>query len=106
MTTTTRKALETDKVAGEPVADPAVEQQSNAMDEAAAVGALPGVTGEAQLVTRRRRQRTPKPWLVAILCRLGMHEGQWAYVAKPESTEGRPWGQPLKKLEGAPVNLG
>ena len=24
----------------------------------------------------------------------------------PESTEGRPWGQPLKKLEGAPVNLG
>ena len=25
---------------------------------------------------------------------------------KPESTEGRPWGQPLKKLEGAPVNLG
>ena len=26
--------------------------------------------------------------------------------AKPESTEGRPWGQPLKKLEGAPLNLG
>ena len=25
---------------------------------------------------------------------------------KPESTEGRPWGQPLKKLEGAPLNLG
>ena len=24
----------------------------------------------------------------------------------PESTEGRPWGQALKKLEGAPVNLG
>ena len=24
----------------------------------------------------------------------------------PESTEGRPWGQPLKKLLGAPVNLG
>ena len=28
-----------------------------------------------------------------------------SYV-KPESTEGRPWGQPLKKLEGAPLNLG
>ena len=28
------------------------------------------------------------------------------YWANPESTEGRPWGQPLKKLEGAPVNLG
>ena len=26
--------------------------------------------------------------------------------SKPESTEGRPWGQPLKKLEGAPLNLG
>ena len=23
----------------------------------------------------------------------------------PESTEGRPWGQPLKKPEGAPLNL-
>ena len=27
-------------------------------------------------------------------------------LSKPESTEGRPWGQPLKKLEGAPLNLG
>ena len=26
--------------------------------------------------------------------------------AKPESTEGRPWGQPLKKPAGAPLNLG
>ena len=26
--------------------------------------------------------------------------------SNPESTEGRPWGQPLKKLEGAPLNLG
>ena len=25
---------------------------------------------------------------------------------KPESTEGPPWGQPLKKLEGAPLHLG
>ena len=24
----------------------------------------------------------------------------------PESTEGRPWGQPLKKAEGVPLNLG
>ena len=29
-----------------------------------------------------------------------------AFKAKPESTEGRPWGQPLKKPEGAPLNLG
>ena len=46
------------------------------------------------------------------------HSGSWRYpgassvgagrgvVTKPESTEGRPWGQPLKKLEGAPLNLG
>ena len=27
-------------------------------------------------------------------------------LAYPESTEGRPWGQPLKKLLGAPLNLG
>ena len=27
-------------------------------------------------------------------------------LAKPESTEGRPWGQPLKKPAGAPLNLG
>ena len=27
-------------------------------------------------------------------------------VVKPESTEGRSWGQPLKKPEGAPLNLG
>ena len=26
--------------------------------------------------------------------------------SKPESTEGRPWGQPLKKPAGAPLNLG
>ena len=33
--TTTRKTLETDKVVGEPVAEPAVEQQGRGMDEAA-----------------------------------------------------------------------
>ena len=27
-------------------------------------------------------------------------------MTKPESTEGRPWGQPLKKPAGAPLNLG
>ncbi len=27
-------------------------------------------------------------------------------ITKPESTEGRPWGQPLKKPAGAPLNLG
>ena len=27
-------------------------------------------------------------------------------TVKPESTEGGSWGQPLKKREGAPMNLG
>ena len=27
-------------------------------------------------------------------------------LANPESTEGRPWGQRLKKPAGAPLNLG
>ena len=32
---------------------------------------------------------------------------QTGYITpKPESTEGRPWGQPLKKPAGAPLNLG
>ena len=31
---------------------------------------------------------------------------QKCHLLKPESTEGRPWGQPLKKAEGAPLNLG
>ena len=32
--------------------------------------------------------------------------GPGGIYVKPESTEGRPWGQALKKLEGAPLNLG
>ena len=93
MTTTTKKTLETDEVVDEPAAKPAAEQQGKAMDEAAAAGASPGATGAAQLVTRRGRQRTPKPWLKAVLCRLGMHAGQWAYVAKGNCTQGQECGR-------------
>ena len=64
----------------------------SAQSRAAAV-ALPGATGEAQLVTRRGRQRTPKPWMMAVLCRFGMHEGQWAYVAEGNCTQGRECGR-------------
>ena len=85
MTTMTRKPLETDKVVGKPVADPAVKQQA----KAPAAGALPWTTGEAQLVTRRGRQRTPKPWPIAVLCHLWMHEGRWTYVAEGNCTQGR-----------------
>ena len=55
----------------------------------AAAGAFPKAAGEAQLVTPRGRQRMPKPWLMAVLCRLGMHEGLWAYVAEGNCTLGR-----------------
>jgi len=58
-----------------------------------AASAFPGATGVAQLETRRGRQRTPKPWLMAALCRLGMHEGQWAYVAEGNCTQGRKCGR-------------
>ena len=37
-----------------------------------------------------------------LSCQVG-RSGPKSY---PESTEGRPWGQPLKKPEGAPLNLG
>ena len=57
------------------------------------VGAFPGATGEAQLLTRRGRQRTPKPWLRAVLCRLGMHHGQWAFVAEGNCAQGRECGR-------------
>jgi len=89
MTTTTRTTLETDKVVGEPGADPAVEQQGKTRDETAPVDGSPRAAGEAQLVTRRGRQRTPKPWLSVVMCRLGMHDGQWAYAAKGNCTQGR-----------------
>ena len=54
--------------------------------------ALFGENGEAQLVTRGW-QRTPKPWLKAGLCRLGIHEGPWAYVAGGNCTQGRECGR-------------
>ena len=71
MTTTTRRAMERDKVVGEQATDP----------------------GEAQLVTRRGRQKRPKPWLMAVLCHLGVHEGQWAYAVESHCTQGRECGR-------------
>ena len=44
------------------------------------------------------------PWSLAIDC--GENAAMTAAAAYPESTEGRPWGQPLKKPAGAPLNLG
>ena len=53
----------------------------------------PEATGEAQLVTRRGRQRTPKPWLMTVLCRLGIHRGPWSYLAEGDCTQGRECGR-------------
>ena len=40
-----------------------------------------------------------------LLARIHRRSGS-GQRSKPESTEGRPWGQPLKKPAGAPLNLG
>lgn len=45
--------------------------------------------GMDQLVIPIGRQRTPKPWLMSVLCRLGMHQGQWAYVVEGNCAQGR-----------------
>ena len=54
--------------------------------------------------------RLPKSRTVAGGETLGFHRTRANFLAnpltKPESTEGRPWGQPLKKPAGAPLNLG
>ncbi len=46
-------------------------------------------TGEAELVATKGRQRTPKPWPMSLLCRLGIHRGQWAFVVERNCTQGR-----------------
>ena len=66
-----------------------IEQAHEVREEAALAGALSLATGGAQLAAPRGRQRTPKPWLMSVLCRLGMHDGQWAYVAEGNCTQGR-----------------
>ena len=45
-------------------------------------------------------------WLVRGLVEQRMMLVHERITSYPESTEGRPLGQPLKKLEGAPLNLG
>ena len=48
---------------------------------------------EVPLVTPSGRQGTPKPWLMAVLCRLGMHGGWWAFVVEGNCTQGRECGR-------------
>ena len=47
---------------------------------------------------------TGKKSLYSQSCREGHR--RYRHHTKPESTEARPWGQPLKKSEGASLNLG
>ena len=73
---------------------------------------LPG--GQGRVLVQRDVQRLQAP--VQRLHRLGArgdvprHGAAFTVsmsdASKPESTEGRPWGQPLKKAAGAPLNLG
>ena len=46
------------------------------------------------------------PWMSFAKEPLTMFQFRSKHELKPESTEGRPWGQPLKKPAGAPLNLG
>ena len=72
---TTRTTLETDKVVGKPVAAPEVEQRSKSIDEGAPAP----------------RRRVPA-WM-AVLCGLGIHEGQWVYPHEGNCTQGRGCGR-------------
>ena len=56
-------------------------------------GAFAGAADEVQFVIPRGRQMTPKPWLMSGLCRLGMHQGPWAYVAEGNCTKWRECGR-------------
>ncbi len=40
-------------------------------------------------LTRKGRQRTPEPWLMAVVCRVGIHKGLWEYAAERDCTQGR-----------------
>ena len=50
----------------------------------------------------RRRRENPSDWSK----RIDPNVIGTNFTANPESTEGRPWGQSLKKPSGAPLNLG
>ena len=91
MTTARGTTRENPEVACGPVDDPAVDRQSKP-PVAPSSNASPRATGHAQLPIRRGRQRTPKPWLTAVLCRLRIHKGPWGYLAKGNCTQGRECG--------------
>ena len=79
------------------------------MPQAVEVIAPPGDGDTAEVLLGTMRARVPayqldRPAPVHILpFRDGVY---YSRPVKPESTEGRPWGQPLKKPAGAPLNLG
>lgn len=62
-------------------------------EESAQTRPAPGAYSEqldaADVVDQRGMQRTPKPWLMAVLCRLGIHKGQWAFVVERNCAQGR-----------------
>ena len=47
------------------------------------------MTNAVEPMTPRGWQRTPKPWPMAVLCRLGIHAGQWRYVIENDCMQGR-----------------
>ena len=52
------------------------------------------------------RRSVPQGYAVVMQDCRGRFDSEGEFSPYPESTEGRPWGQPLKKPAGAPLNLG
>ena len=91
----------------EPTSTPALSTAGDAAEQAhgeartAASAATPAPNTAPRDESAEERQRR-----YAESARKIVAEVVGESTLEPESTEGRPWGQPLKKLEGAPVNLG
>ena len=54
----------------------------------AAPASAPAASQDATL-TERGQEKARVPWYVAVLCRVGIHRGHWAYVAEGSCTQGR-----------------
>ena len=58
-------------------------------------------------MVEENRLREEPCFVISVAARIvGVHAQTLRHYEQPESTDGRPWGQPLKQPEGAPLNLG
>ena len=71
-----------------------------------AVSAVVGLTVAQPRAGEAAQNRAQIDLVIQIRCPDGKCRTSLEDLSKPESTEGRPWGQPLKKPAGALLNLG